>query len=151
MTDPYRGSQREHRALNAFIKIRRATNTLQTRLAPWYTSHGLTESQFAVLEALYYRGPLCQRDIAQKILKSGGNLTLVIDNLERAGLVLRRTSSEDRREKLVELTAKGHGLIAGIFPQHADDIAGLFSSLSAKEQEELARLCRKLGLSLSEN
>ena len=59
-------------------------------------------------------------------------------------------SKEDRREKLVELTAKGHELIAGIFPQHASDIADLLSSLSTKEQDELARLCRKLGLSLIE-
>lgn len=149
MTSPYRGNPRERRALDAFIKIRRATNTLQARLAPSYARHGLTESQFATLEVLYYLGPLCQRDIARKILKSGGNLTMVIDNLEKSGLVRRRTSKEDRREKVVELTTKGQGLITEIFPQHAHDIADLFSSLSAREQDELARLCRKLGLSLA--
>jgi MarR family 2-MHQ and catechol resistance regulon transcriptional repressor len=149
MKTPYRGSPRERRALDAFIKIRRATNAIQARLAPSYARDSLTESQFGTLEVLYHLGPLCQRDIARKILKSGGNLTLVIDNLEKAGLVRRRTSSEDRREKLVELTAKGADLIERIFPPHAGDVADLFSGLTVAEQGELARLCRKLGLSLA--
>lgn len=50
-----------------------------------------------MLEALYHKGPLCKRDIAAKILKSTGNITLLIDNLEKNGLVRRERDNEDRR------------------------------------------------------
>ena len=68
---------------------------------------GLTISQFGVLEALHHKGPLCQRDIAVKILKSTGNITLVIDNLEKQGLVTRERTSEDRRYLTIRLTGQG--------------------------------------------
>ena len=80
---------------------------------------GLTQGQFAVMEALYHLGPMCQHVLAQKLLRSGGNVTLVIDNLERAGMVKRVRNPEDRREVAVHLTAKGRKLITRVFPEHA--------------------------------
>ena len=105
----------------------------------------LTPSQFGVLEALLHLGPLCARDLAKKILRSKGNLTLVVENLEKSGLVARTARVEDRRYLTVELTKKGRNLIAGMFPRHARLIVGSFGALTPKEQEELRRICRKLG------
>ncbi len=142
---------RRARALDAYVKLHRCTNLLRSRSAQFFATHGLTYSQFATLEVLYHRGPLCQRDIAAKVLTSGGNLTLVVDNLERAGMVVRRAAPEDRRRKLVTLTAKGRRLIAGIFPEHARRIDSSLQALTGREQEQLARLCKKLGLALGED
>ena len=58
---------------------------------------GLTLSQFAVLEALYHVGPHCLGDLARRILTSSGNLTLVIDNLQKRGLVKREQQGKDKR------------------------------------------------------
>jgi MarR family 2-MHQ and catechol resistance regulon transcriptional repressor len=105
----------------------------------------LTPSQFAVLEALYHVGPLCLSELAQKILRTSGNLTMVVDNLEKSGYVKRVQSSEDRRFVRVEITELGRKLIAAVFPEHAAQIAELMARLTPEEQETLRELCRKLG------
>ena len=97
-------------------------------------------------QPLHHLGPLCAADLAKKVLRSRGNLTLVIANLERDGLVERTTRAEDRRYRSVELTVKGKKLIKTIFPSHARLIVQTMSALSPRELDELRRLCRKLGL-----
>jgi MarR family 2-MHQ and catechol resistance regulon transcriptional repressor len=142
----YKGSGDETRALNAYVKLMRASETLTARIHRHLADAGLNVSQFGVLEALYHLGPLNQTEIAQKILKSSGNITLVIDNLEKRGLVKRRRSAEDRRFYAVDLTAAGRRLIASIFPRHAAKVLEEMKALTSAEQEELSRLCRKMGL-----
>lgn len=141
----HRGSKRERRALDSYIKLRRAAESVTNRLAPSYVAAGLTESQFGVLEALYHLGPLCQADLGKKILRSGGNMTMVLDNLERRGLVARKRDPGDRRYVTVVLTREGEALIQEVFPQHVDAVLREFSKLTPHEQEELGRLCRILG------
>jgi MarR family 2-MHQ and catechol resistance regulon transcriptional repressor len=141
----YKGTKAEVRALDAFIKLVRAANSVGTSLAAAYTDAGLTESQFGVLEALLHLGPLHPGDLAAKLLRSSGNLTLVLDNLEKRGLVRRERGTADRRFITVHLTPEGRSLIAGLFPRHVSDVVGRFGVLTAAEQEELGRLCRKLG------
>jgi MarR family 2-MHQ and catechol resistance regulon transcriptional repressor len=145
MPSRHQGSPRERRALAAFINLQRAANTIQSLGMKHLDEHGLTPSQFAVLEALYHVGPLCLSELAQKILRTSGNLTMVIDNLEKSGYVKRVPSEEDRRFIRAEITESGHKLIASIFPQHAAQIADLMSRLTQEEQDTLRELCRKLG------
>ncbi|HSN53665.1 MAG TPA: MarR family transcriptional regulator, partial [Candidatus Sulfomarinibacteraceae bacterium] len=106
---------------------------------------GLTESQFGVLEAIHHRGAMCQKDLAAKILKSAGNLTTVIGNLERDGLVVRRRAEHDRRVFTVDLTDRGRRLIRSVFPRHAAVLTRAFAVLEPAEQERLAELCKRLG------
>ena len=87
MPSHYQGTESELRALNAYINLTRAVNTLDSALANELQAQGLTVSQFGTLEALYHLGPLCQHEIGDKLLKSGGNITMVIDNLEKRGWV----------------------------------------------------------------
>jgi len=141
----YEGTREEVRALNAFITLTRAAQTAAARTQATIEATGLTEGQFGVLEALHHLGPLCAADIAVKVLSSRGNLTLVIANLERDGFVTRATRAEDRRYRTVELTAKGRRLVAAAFPRHARLVTKTMSALTGAEQDELRRLCRKLG------
>ncbi|PLX92155.1 MAG: MarR family transcriptional regulator [Desulfuromonas sp.] len=106
---------------------------------------GLTISQFGVLEALLHRGPLCQKDIAAKILKSSGNITMVIDNLVKRCLVRRERSETDRRFITIHLTPEGSSLINEVFPQVSAAIVDNMAILSSEEQELLGQLCRRLG------
>jgi MarR family 2-MHQ and catechol resistance regulon transcriptional repressor len=145
MPTRYAGDEREVRALNVFIKLMRAADTVSTALTRSLTPHGLTMGQLGVLEALLHLGSLSQRDLGRKLLRSGANVTTVVDNLERDGLVTRARGVDDRRLVTVSLTARGHALIARIFPGHVQSIARLFEGLSAGEQEELGRLCKVLG------
>lgn len=146
MTSKYRGTKSEVRSLGTYVKLMRATEALTTRINRHLAESGLTISQFGVLEALYHLGPLCQRDIAKKILKSTGNITVVIDNLEKRGLVARVRGAEDRRFFTIQLTNDGEKLISGIFPPHAEAIFREMGILTEEEQIELGRICKKLGL-----
>jgi MarR family transcriptional regulator, 2-MHQ and catechol-resistance regulon repressor len=140
----YRGDARAVRALDAYIKLLRCSESVVSR-AHRRTGGDLTVSQFGVLESLYHLGPMHQRKIGTKLLKSGGNVTMVIDNLERRGLVQRRRDQKDRRFVSVHLTPAGESLIAEVFPRHVQSVLEELSQLDAAEQEALARLLRKLG------
>lgn len=141
----HQGSRDEVRALDAFIKLTRAGESVAARVNAPLAEHQLTPSQFGVLEALYHLGPLCQADIARKILKSSGNLTMVVDNLEKRGLVTRTRDTEDRRFNRIALTPSGRELIAQVLPGHLERIVAELHRLTPAEQTQLAELCRKLG------
>ncbi|HSL28924.1 MAG TPA: MarR family transcriptional regulator [Anaerolineales bacterium] len=146
MPTHFTGSRAEKRALDTFIKLTRCTNSLMNRLTQRNTISDLTFSQFAVLEALYHLGPLTQGDISAKVLKSGSNMTTVIDNLERDGLVRRERDANDRRIIHVHLTDAGSRKIDEVFPGHVAALVEEFSILSVTEQEMLGELCKKLGM-----
>jgi MarR family 2-MHQ and catechol resistance regulon transcriptional repressor len=145
MPTHYDGTAEEKLALDTFIKLTRATESLGARLSRRGTTGDLTVSQFGVLECLYHLGPMCQSEIGSKLLKSGGNITLVIDNLEKRDLVQRKRDPEDRRMSIVSLTEKGHTLITRLFPNHVAAIIDEMSFLTPQEQTTLGQLCRKLG------
>lgn len=141
----YRGDRAERLALSTYLKLTRASESLWNRLAPGLTRENLTPSQFGVLEALYHLGPMHQRDLGRRILKSSGNMTLVIDNLEKRGLVRRERSVDDRRFIQVHLTDPGERLIRRVFPGHAAAITRELAVLTQEEQRALGNLCRTLG------
>lgn len=134
-------------ALNAYVKLLRASDSLTDKVSKTWRDAGLTPSQFGVLEVLFHLGPLYQKDIAKKILKTTGNITMVIDNLSRRDLVYRERDTNDRRYFKIHLTDKGMHLIERIFPGHVDDISRILSVFSAEEQQKFADMCKKLGLS----
>ena len=146
MIGRYSGTKEEKRALNAFIKLIRASQSVSGRVEAHLSELGLTVSQFGVLEALFHLGPLNQKNLAGKILKSTGNITMVIDNLEKRGLVKRTRDEKDRRNYSVGITPKGTGLITSFFPKHVARIVEEMSVLSGAEQEALSSLCKKIGL-----
>lgn len=149
MPTHHAGPADEKRALDTFIRLSRAVETLGSRVDTQIASYGLTHTQFAVLEALYHLGPLCAGEVGRKILRSSGNLTLVVDNLVKAGHVERRPDSADRRRANLHLTRSGRALMQRVFPGHARFVADLFSELTATEQEQLGSLSRRLGLGIA--
>jgi MarR family 2-MHQ and catechol resistance regulon transcriptional repressor len=138
---------RKQQSLKGYVKLMRAAESVNRRINAEHVLAGrLTMSQFAVLEALYaHGGQLKQVEIAKKILKTPGNLTLVIDNLVRASLVTRTVSAADRRANAIELTLKGSTLISEVFPMMADAITDAFDVLDSQELNQLSELLKKLG------
>jgi MarR family 2-MHQ and catechol resistance regulon transcriptional repressor len=145
MPTRFPGTRAERRTLDTFIKLTRCTNSVLARLAERNTIGDLTYSQFAVLEALYHLGSMTQSEISTKVLKSGSNMTTVIDNLERDGLVRRERDAKDRRVIHIHLTEAGTGKIEAVFPNHVAVLVEEFGLLSASEQVTLGKLCKKLG------
>jgi len=143
----YAGTIEEVRALDVYIKLSRAAESATQRINGHLQDHNLTISQFGVLEALYHLGSLQPGQLARKVLKSSGNMTLVIDNLVKRGLVSRQRRADDRRCIDISLTEEGVALIETIFPTHVTGVVNTISALSPDEQQQLASLCRKLGKS----
>ena len=149
MPSRYNGTPDEVLALNTLIKLNRSVSALTAHLIPLIQKDfGVTESQFAVLEALYHLGPLSQGQLCQKILRSGSNLTTVVDNLERNSLVRRERDVEDRRVQIVTLTEQGKEVIEAALPDHVARVSKALSVLTPDEQAELGRICLKLGKSV---
>lgn len=145
----YKGSSREVQSLDAFIKLKRASESISSRLYPSLQEQGLTESQLGVLEALYHLGSMCQKELGVKILKSTGNITLVIDNLEKRNFVKRIRSTDDRRYISIVLTDEGNKLISEFMPVHVKSITKELSILSKEELDQLQKICKKIGLQSS--
>ena len=147
MPTHHKGTDSEVRALNAYIKLLRASESITARLIAFLQKEeGFTISQFGALEALYHLGPLSLKEIGEKMLKSGGNITTVIDNLEKQGLVKRQRCDKDRRVIYAHLTPEGEKRIGNYFPKHVAEIEQEMNTLSPEELAELGRLCKKLGL-----
>jgi len=140
-----RTTDRQRTILKTYTQMMRAVDAVTTRMHRHLADTGLTLSQFGVLEVLYHKGPLCQRDIGRKILKTSGNMTTVIDNLEKRGLVVRKQDPADRRRMSVKLTKSGLDLIQALFPLHAERAEKTFAVLQAEELETLGRLLKKVG------
>ncbi len=145
MPTHFKGTPEQVLALDTYIKFYRAADSLESRMMRRAVLEDLTGTQFGVMETLLHLGPMCQSEIGGKLLKSGGNITLVIDNLEKRGLVTRQTNPNDRRMTNVSLTPKGEEQIKRIFPEQVKLIVEEFETLTADEQQVLGKLCKKLG------
>ena len=145
MPTHYKGTEEERRALDVFIKLMRAAESVADRTGRPVTAAGLTRSQFGVLETLYHLGPLMLSQIADKHIKSRNNFTVVVDNLEKQGLVRRERSGEDRRAVWVHLTDAGRERIEQVFPRHVRAVVEDMAVLTPQEQELLGALLRRLG------
>lgn len=145
MATRYRGKIKEVASLDVYIKLMRASTSVLNQVVPRLQKAGLTFSQFGVLEALYHLGPLCQKELGDKLLQSGGNITMVVNNLERQGLVVRLRDEIDKRYMVVHLTWRGTQRIQELFPLHLQDLVNAFEVLSSKELETLNDLLRKVG------
>ena len=146
MPTKYKGTPEEIRALDVYIKLQRAAGTVMTRTTAHLANYNLPVSQFAILEALFHLGVLSQRDLAKKLLQSTGNISTVLKKLEKKGLISRKRDPDDNRYMQVGITDTGKEILRRCLEPHIQGIVTEMSVLTKAEQEELARLCRKLGL-----
>ena len=107
MATHYQGTKEERRALDLLIKLMRASRSVAERTSQPVIAAGLSPSHFGVLETLYHLGPLKVSELADKHLKSHNNFTVVIDNMEKQGMVRRELQLEDRRVVMVHWTDEG--------------------------------------------
>ncbi len=134
------------RALKLWVVLAKAYNTIAEVVDGDVKAHGLTPTEFGILEALYSKGPLLLGELQEKILVSSGGVTFLVDKLTERGLVERRLCESDRRARYAVLTAEGEAMMASIFPAHAEVIREALSGLSAAEQVEATRLVKALGM-----
>lgn len=132
-------------SLDLFVVLSRSYNWVMAHSNRNIRQHGLNPTEFGVLEVLYHKGPQPLQQIGEKILISSGNITYVVDKLEKKQLLIRKPCSADRRVIYAELTEKGNQFLADIFPTHQEIIEQAVSGLTPEEQRQATELLKKLG------
>jgi len=104
----------------------------------------LTVPQLEIIGCLAPSKGLSLNELAERLLVTGGNVTGLIDRLERDGYVLRERNDEDRRIIYAKLTPKGKEIWHMIMPRYQACISDLMMGLTAEEKKILSRLLKKL-------
>lgn len=97
-----------------------------------------TMPQFDVLAQLE-RAPdgLTFSALSEHLLVTAGNLTGIVDRLEKLEFARRETNPKDRRQTFIKLTDKGREYCNQVIPQHTQDIAKLLSGLNDNTVQNL--------------
>lgn len=131
--------------LKSLVVLTRCFQSVQKREMETIKMGGLTRSQFGVLEILYHKGDLRIQEIIEGTLSTGGNMTVVISNLESNGCVKRYPDVVDKRASLISLTQMGRDLMDSIFLDHVNNVSNIFNVLTTQEKYTLIGLLKKLG------
>jgi len=131
--------------VHCWLILVKAFHTAAKYLYAGLQETGIDDTDFRILEALLNKGPLPVNTIGPKVYLTPGSISTAVDRLLDRGLVRRVESPEDRRVRIVSLTAKGKDLIAPIFRKHAAEIRKVFADASPKELRALATTLKKIG------
>lgn len=138
-------SEQRNISLDLYIALSRASEWVNAHADRDIRNHGLNRTEFGVLELLYHKGAQPIQQIGSKVLMSSGNITYVVDKLEKKVYVERKTSAKDRRLIFAEITDAGKRFIEDVFPRHTEVIEQAVAGLSDEEKELASRLLKKLG------
>ncbi|HKI96217.1 MAG TPA: MarR family transcriptional regulator [Gemmatimonadales bacterium] len=133
-------------ALKLWVTLSRAQAAVAALASKSVERHDLTLAEFAILEALYSKGPLLVGEVQRKVLVSSGGITYLVDRLVKRGLVERLACPTDRRARYAALTDKGKGLIARVFAEHVAALEDALAGLGTNDQRRAAELLKRLGL-----
>lgn len=124
-----------------------AERVMRDHLNPLFAGAGLQPGEFDVLATLRRSGDpymLSPTRLYEAAMISSGGMTDRLDRLERAGLIERRPDPNDRRGKLIALTAAGRRVVDETITRHVANEEQLLSVLTTAEQKKLNALLRKL-------
>lgn len=127
-------------------RISRIYRLVDQRFQNIFAGHNLNRGEFEVLAALRRAGlpfTLTPTDLFQALMLSSGAMTNRIDQLEKAGLVIRKPDPADRRGVLVTLTEQGRQLIDEVLKVYFDSHTEMIKTFTPEEQETLSGLLRK--------
>jgi MarR family 2-MHQ and catechol resistance regulon transcriptional repressor len=139
--------ERESRISETMLWVRLAVtfNLLYQEIKKDLARQNLTVSQLDILVCLDRTKGLPLTEIADRLLVTGGNVTGIIDRLEKAGLVMRQRDHKDRRLVWARLTQKGYAVYRQLMPRYIETMRNVNSYLTPAEGKDLMRLLKKLG------
>lgn len=109
-----------------------------------HANFGVTLPRFDVMAALYDApAGLSMGEVSRRLMVSNGNVTGIVERLEREGLVWRRINPDDRRSQLVRLSDSGRTTFEEMAEPHEGWISSMLSGLSEEEVEQLKYLIGK--------
>jgi MarR family transcriptional regulator, 2-MHQ and catechol-resistance regulon repressor len=132
--------------VHLWLILWKAYDSLQAHALKNIASLGLGLSDFGILEILLHKGCLPVNRIGEKIRLTSGSISVAIDRLERKSLVRRQNDPDDRRTRVVHLTAPGRKLIERAFANHAEAMERAASGVNGEQRAELIRMLKRLGV-----
>ena len=130
---------------HVWLVMMKAMRALTRYAAAGIEETGLGLSDFGVLEVLLHKGPLPVNMIGPIVDLTPGSISTAVDRLFAKGLVSRVESTQDRRVRIVALSARGKDLIASAFRKHSGQMRKVFSELSPDELRGLEAALKKVG------
>ncbi len=137
---------RTRRAVATWLRLARFVSCQHAALGSRLLEPGLSLAQFDVIAQIGAAEGLSQKELADRLVVTEGNVTQLLQKLEKRRLVARPPSGRCNR---LQLTAAGRRLRDAIVPGQERAIALLFAALTDNELETLSRLLRKLSRSES--
>ena len=134
-------------SLKLFVILSKAYRVIMEQAVKDMKRHGLSETEFAMLELLYHKGKTPMQQMGEKLLITSGGITYTADKLEDKRLLRRVACPSDRRITYAEITEHGVGMMEGIFPEHQKVIESTMTGLTDEEKVEVIDLLKKLGIS----
>ncbi|MDD9148762.1 MULTISPECIES: MarR family winged helix-turn-helix transcriptional regulator [unclassified Sporolactobacillus] len=101
----------------------------------------LSSAQFDVLTLIGSHARLSQKELAEKLMVTKGNITQILRKMEDAGYIIRE---QEWKTKYLSLTEKGTVLFNEILPMQEAFQASLFQTLTKKERKQLLKLLKKV-------
>src|SRR5258705_134346 len=135
----------DHRALRIWLRLLTCTQLIEKRVrAGLREQFGTTLPRFDLMAQLE-RHPegLKMNELSRMLMVTGGNVTAIVDQLEKEGLVERLDEPADRRAFRIRLTRAGEKTFTEWAREHEGWVVGLLSGLSRREQDDLLRLLAK--------
>src|SRR5260221_12778348 len=129
---------------HVWLVMMKAMRALTRYAAAGIKDTGLGDADFPVLEVLLHKGPLPVNTIGPIVDLTPGSISTAVDRLVAKGLVSRIESADDRRVRIVALSARGKDLIVPAFRKHSGQMKRVFSELSPEELRGLAASLKKV-------
>jgi len=136
----------DHRALRAWLRLLTCTQMIERVVRLRLRGRFATTLPRFDLMAQLERHPegLKMNELSRLLMVTGGNVTAIVDQLEKEGLVERLDEPADRRAFRIRLTRSGEKSFAEMAGEHEAWVVELFAGLGAREQEELLKLLAKV-------
>lgn len=128
-------------------RILRVSAHLREAMDKWLEPFGLTWEMFDLLASLQRSGAesgLRPTDLYEACMLSSGATTNRIDRAEKLNYAVRRPDPDDGRATRIALTKRGRTLAEKAMTEHSARAGDISDHLTAREQEQLAQLMRKL-------
>ncbi|BBF80785.1 MarR family winged helix-turn-helix transcriptional regulator [Asticcacaulis excentricus] len=120
--------------------------TLNARLAP----HGVRIAHHDILANIYRFAGLTQNELAQRLLVGRSNLSMLLPELEKRGLIERRSDAADKRVRRLWLTEAGRALTEQTLAVQAGVVTDMMTILSDAECQALGDYMRRITASMAQ-
>ena len=128
-------------------RILRVSAHLRENMDAWLSPFGLSWEMFDLLVSLRRSGGkngMRPTDLYEACMLSSGATTNRVDRAEKLNYAVRRPDPDDGRATRIALTKRGHALAEKAMTEHSARAGEIADCLTAKEQEQLAFLLRKM-------